>query len=105
MKVVLFGAGNFASLAWCGATLRPDWGEHDFAQRCPHFPPCGGGGATVAPQCFIGLNATVRDNVKIAQGCFIAASALVISDTEPDGLYVGAPARRLAKPASLTDQD
>lgn len=59
---------------------------------------CFGGGASVKARCFIGLNATIRDEVSIAEGCYIAAGAVVIADTEPNGLYLGVPARRSDKP-------
>jgi len=61
---------------------------------------CLGGGAAIGSRCFVGLNATIRDGVNIAEGCLIAAGALVTADTEPDGLYLGVPARRAATPAS-----
>ncbi len=61
---------------------------------------CLGGNVRLEPRCFVGLNATVRDGITVAEGCCIAAGAVVISDTEPDGLYVGVPARRAEKPAS-----
>lgn len=61
---------------------------------------CLGGGASVGAGCFIGLNATIRDGIRIAEGCMIAAGAVVVADTEPDGVYVGVPARRTATPAS-----
>ncbi len=70
-------------------------GEHCFlAPRA-----CLGGGVTVGARSVIGLNATVRDGVAIAEGCFIAAGAVVTADTEPDGLYIGVPARRSARSA------
>jgi sugar O-acyltransferase (sialic acid O-acetyltransferase NeuD family) len=55
---------------------------------------CIGGGAILESNCFVGLNATIRDGVRIASGCTIGAGAVVVSDTEPDGVYVGVPARR-----------
>jgi acetyltransferase-like isoleucine patch superfamily enzyme len=58
---------------------------------------CLGGGAVIKERCFVGLNATIRDNITIAPGCFIAAGAVVTADTEPDGLYMGVPARRVAR--------
>ena len=45
--------------------------------------------------CWIGMNATILPGVTIARGCVIGASALVNKDTEPNGLYVGVPARRI----------
>lgn len=56
---------------------------------------CFGGLAVVEDRCFVGLNATIRDGVRLAEGSFIAAGAVVAADTEPDGLYVGVPARRV----------
>jgi acetyltransferase-like isoleucine patch superfamily enzyme len=40
-------------------------------------------------------NVTVTAGVRIAKGCVIGANAVVTKDTEPMGLYVGVPARRL----------
>lgn len=71
-------------------------GDHSFIAA----GVCLGGGARVEPRCFIGLNATIRDGVTIAEGCLVAAGALIVADTEPDGLYMGVPAKRAATPAS-----
>lgn len=59
------------------------------------------GGAVIGERCFLGLNSTIRDGVSVAPGCFIAAGALVTADTEPDGLYMGVPARRHRLPEDL----
>lgn len=63
---------------------------------------CLGGGAVIRDGSFIGLNATVRDGITIAERCLVAAGAVVVKDTEPDGVYIGVPARRSAKPISAT---
>jgi sugar O-acyltransferase (sialic acid O-acetyltransferase NeuD family) len=52
------------------------------------------GHCTVEPYCFFGVNATVRDGVRIAQGSLIAMAAGIIADTEPWGVYKGSPAKR-----------
>ena len=44
---------------------------------------------------WLGAHVTVLPGVSIAPGCVIAASATVIQDTEPDGLYAGTPATRV----------
>ena len=44
---------------------------------------------------WIGANTTIMPGVTIAKGCIIAANSLVTKDTEPNGLYVGQPAKRV----------
>jgi len=60
-----------------------------------------GGEVNIGERCWIGLGAVLRNNVKIADRCFIGAGAVVTADTEPDGVYVGVPARRVPNKTSL----
>jgi len=53
------------------------------------------GPITLAGDVWIAANVTVCANVTIAEGCVIGANAVVTKDTEPMGLYVGVPARRI----------
>jgi sugar O-acyltransferase (sialic acid O-acetyltransferase NeuD family) len=53
------------------------------------------GGCQVAARCFIGSGAILREKVCIAEGTIIGCGAVVLEDTEPFGVYVGAPARRI----------
>lgn len=59
-----------------------------------------GGNVVIEDRCFVGLGATVLDRIKLAPQTFIGAGALVTKNTIFDGLYIGAPARRLEKRAS-----
>jgi maltose O-acetyltransferase len=59
-----------------------------------------GSGVTGAPVVikrgsWIGAGAMVLPGVTVAGGCVIAAGSIVTKDTEPDGLYIGSPARRV----------
>jgi len=45
--------------------------------------------------CWIGARAIVLQGVKIGEGCIIGAGSLVNKDCEPNGLYVGVPAKRI----------
>lgn len=45
--------------------------------------------------CWIGANVVIMPNVRIRKGCVVGTNALVTKDTEPNGLYVGQPARRI----------
>ena len=57
---------------------------------------------TIERGCWVGSGCTVLPGVTIASGCVIAAGSVVNRSTEPDGLYVGTPARRIR---DLTNED
>lgn len=50
---------------------------------------------TVQDGAWIGAGALIQPGVTIGHGCVIAAGAVVTSDTEPDWLYGGVPARKI----------
>jgi sugar O-acyltransferase (sialic acid O-acetyltransferase NeuD family) len=52
------------------------------------------GHCVVEPFAFFGVNATIRDNLRIAEGSLIAMSASVMRNTEPWGVYKGNPAKK-----------
>lgn len=54
------------------------------------------GSCNIGDQSFVGVNATLRDSVAVAPRCVVGAGAVVARSTEPDGVYVGVPARRVA---------
>ena len=62
-----------------------------------------GGESTIGEQAFVGVGAIVIDNISIGDRGFIGAGTVVTRSTEPDGVYVGNPARRLEKtPLAVT---
>ena len=44
--------------------------------------------------CFIGVNATLRDHIKVGAKCVIGAGCLILSDAEPQGVYIGSATGR-----------
>lgn len=58
------------------------------------------GGVEIGEQCFIGVNATLRDHIKIGDRCVIGAGALILSDAEPEGVYVAQASERAKVPSS-----
>ena len=58
------------------------------------------GRVVIEEQCFIGVNATLRDHVTIGARCVIGAGALILADTEPEGVYIGAATERSRVPSS-----
>jgi sugar O-acyltransferase (sialic acid O-acetyltransferase NeuD family) len=54
------------------------------------------GHCDIGPYSFLGVNATLRDGVRIGEGSFIAMAAAITKDTEPWSVYKGNPATKLA---------
>ena len=50
---------------------------------------------TIGCDCWLGANCIVNCGVNIADGCIIAAGAVVTKDTEPYCVYGGVPARKI----------
>ena len=57
------------------------------------------GHCVVEPYCFFGVNATIRDSTRIAEGTLVAMGASITRDTEPWGVYIGNPGKKGAKPS------
>ena len=56
---------------------------------------CVSGHCVIGDYCFLGVNSSIIDGVNIAEGCVIGAGATVTRDTEPWGVYIGTPAKRI----------
>lgn len=46
------------------------------------------GGVTIEDQCFIGVNATIRDHISIGNATVIGAGSLIMKDTSSYSVYV-----------------
>lgn len=53
----------------------------------------------VKERAWFGVNSTIRDFTTIGEGSLIGMGALVTKDTEPNGLYIGAPAKKQERTA------
>lgn len=53
------------------------------------------GTVIIEDNCYIGAHCTIMPNVKIAEGSVIGANSLVLKDTEPFGIYVGSPCKKI----------
>jgi acetyltransferase-like isoleucine patch superfamily enzyme len=58
------------------------------------------GGVIIGEQCFIGVNATLRDHITVGDRCVVGAGALLLGDVESDGIYKGTATERAARPSS-----
>lgn len=54
------------------------------------------GGVTIGRDVWIGCNVTILDGVTIGDGAVIAAGAVVTNGIDPDEIWAGVPARRIA---------
>lgn len=52
------------------------------------------GKTRIGKNCFIGANASISDTLDIGDGCFIAMASAVTKSTDPDGVYLGNPAKK-----------
>jgi len=58
------------------------------------------GGVEIGERCFIGVNATLRDRIKVGERCLIGAGTLLLSDAEPEGVYMEKETERARVPSS-----
>jgi acetyltransferase-like isoleucine patch superfamily enzyme len=47
--------------------------------------------------CYIGINASLRDNITLGEGSVIGMSASVTKNTEGNAIYIGLPAKLFKK--------
>jgi acetyltransferase-like isoleucine patch superfamily enzyme len=50
---------------------------------------------TMGSHCFVGASATIRDGIDVERETLIGAGALIMKDTRPREVYVGATATLL----------
>ena len=55
------------------------------------------GGSIIGPYTFLGINSTIRNDVKIGKGCVIGAGALILRDTGEYEVYRGFEGELLPK--------
>jgi acyl-[acyl carrier protein]--UDP-N-acetylglucosamine O-acyltransferase len=55
------------------------------------------GHCRIESHCFFGVNSALRDGLAIAKGTVLSMGANLLTDTEPWGVYVGNPAKKIDK--------
>lgn len=51
------------------------------------------GNCIIEKYCWLGVNSTLKNNLKINEGSLISMSACVLKDTDPYFIYIGVPAK------------
>lgn len=57
------------------------------------------GHCTIEPNCFFGVNSTIRDGLHLAEGTLVGMGSSVTKNTEEWSVYIGNPAKKLDKPS------
>lgn len=89
--------GNNVTL-WSGNHIGHHSTVHDHCFITSHVVISGG--VEIGESSFIGVNATLRDHIAIGARCVIGAGALVLADTEPEGVYIGTATERAKVPST-----
>lgn len=58
------------------------------------------GGVVIGEQCFIGVNVSLRDRICVGDRCVLGAGSLLLSNADPDGVYLGTATERSKVPSS-----
>lgn len=58
------------------------------------------GHCDIGSYSFFGVNSTLRDGLRIAEGSFVAMASSIVKDTEAWGVYKGNPAIKLVMPST-----
>ena len=89
--------GNNVTL-WSGNHIGHHSTIHDHCFIASHVVVSGG--VEIGESCFIGVNATLRDHIKIGEKCVIGAGTLILTDAEPEGVYIGQATERAKVPST-----
>jgi sugar O-acyltransferase (sialic acid O-acetyltransferase NeuD family) len=89
--------GNNVTL-WSGNHIGHHSIIHDHCFIASHVVVSGG--VEIGESCFIGVNATLRDHIKVGEKCVIGAGAILLTDAESEGVYIGQATDRAKVPSS-----
>ncbi len=83
---------------WSGNHIGHHGVIHDHVTFTSHVVMSGH--CEIGAYSFLGVNSTLRDGLKIAEGTFVAMAAAVLQDTEQWGVYKGNPAVKAKIPST-----
>lgn len=89
--------GNNVTL-WSGNHIGHHSIIHDHCFIASHVVVSGG--VEIGESCFIGVNATLRDHIKVGEKCVIGAGAILLTDAESEGVYIGQATDRAKVPSN-----
>jgi len=78
---------------WSGNHIGHHGQIHDHVMFTSHVVLSGH--CVVKDYCFFGVNSSIRDGVKLAEGTLIGMGTSIIKDTEPWTAYIGNPGKKI----------
>ncbi|MFY2791483.1 acyltransferase [Rhodococcus sp. MALMAid1271] len=78
---------------------------HEIGARTRRAGGLVGAPVTIGAGTWVGSSAVIMPGIRIGAGCIIGAHSLVTKDCDPDGVYVGSPARRVRSLNEESDLD
>lgn len=70
-------------------------GAHPIDPGIRRWGPVQGAPVKIGKGCWVGARVTILPGITVGDGCVIGTGAVVTRDCEPNGVYVGVPARRI----------
>lgn len=89
--------GNNVTI-WSGNHIGHHSTVHDHCFIASHVVVSGG--VIIGESCFVGINVSLRDHIKVGEKCILGAGAILLSDAEPLGVYLGAASERSKVPSN-----
>ena len=83
---------------WSGNHIGHHGVIHDHVTFTSHVVMSGR--CDIGSHSFLGVNSTLRDGLRVAEGTFVVMAAAVVQDTEAWGVYKGNPAIKLTMPST-----
>jgi sugar O-acyltransferase (sialic acid O-acetyltransferase NeuD family) len=84
-------------ILWSGNHIGHHTAIQDHVFVSSHVVICGC--CTIEPFCFLGVNATIRDETVVARETLVGAGALILKDTKPGEVYKAAGTEPSAVPS------
>lgn len=81
--------GPYVKILTGSHTINPDVLRRSGASTAINLP------VEIKKGAWIGMGVMILPGVTIAEGCVIGAGSVVVHSTQPNGLYVGNPAKRI----------
>lgn len=63
------------------------------------------GSVVLERDAFVGSNCVIHPNIRMGKGSVLGSNSLLLEDTEPWGIYVGSPAKKIRERARLPPDD